>query len=160
MKKFFILMTMLVGLIPATMAYDGSEQRLTKEEFRSKQQAFIAQKAELTQEEAEKFFPLYFELQDEKKKLNDEAWKLMRQGRNKETTEATYEEILEKVSESRIASAELEQKYLKEFEKILSCKKIYQVQQAEMSFHRRWLKNMRDKDANRKPNKRPQAPRK
>ena len=54
MKKFFILMTMLVGLMPATMAYDGSEQRLTKEEFRSKQQAFIAQKAELTQEEAEK----------------------------------------------------------------------------------------------------------
>ena len=32
------------------------------------------------------------ELQDRKKQLNDEAWKLLRQGKDEKTTEAQYEE--------------------------------------------------------------------
>ena len=145
MKRYLVFIMMLGCILPLAIANDDCEQRLTREEFRTKQQAFIAEKAGLTQEEADKFFPLYFELQDEKKKLNDEAWKQMRQGRNENATETDYEKILESVNNSRIASAELEKEYFDKFKKILSCKKIYQVQQAEMRFHRKWLKDMRDK---------------
>ena len=84
---------------------------------------FITEKAGLTSEEAAKFFPLYFELQDRKKQLNDEAWKLLRQGKEWKTTEAQYEEIMEGVYDARIASDRLDKTYFDKFKKILSCKK-------------------------------------
>ena len=103
------------------------------------------EKAELTQEEAAKFFPLYFELQDRKKQLNDEAWKLMRQGKNENTTESQYEEIMTGVYDTRIASDRLEFTYFEKFKKILPCRKIYLVQRAEMRFHRDLLRQMKVK---------------
>ena len=88
---------MICGIMPLLWASDGCDQHLSPEEFRAKQKAFITEKAGLTSEEAAKFFPLYFELQDRKKQLNDEAWKLLRQGKDEKTTEAQYEEIMEGV---------------------------------------------------------------
>lgn len=145
MRKLIVLVIMVWGGLSLLKAAEGCNQHLTKEEFRAKQQAFITEKAELTQEEAAKFFPLYFELQDRKKELNDEAWKLMRQGKNESTTETQYEEILEGVYDARIASDRLERTYFEKFKKILSCKKIYLIQKAEMRFHRDLLKQMRVK---------------
>jgi hypothetical protein len=88
---------------------------------------------------------LYFELQDRKKQLNDEAWKLLRQGKDEKTTEAQYEEIMEGVYDARIASDRLDKTYFDKFKKILPCKKIYLVQRAEMRFHRELLKGMHKK---------------
>ena len=161
MKKLIVLFVMVLGLVPASLfASERVDQHLTQEEFRAKQQAFIAEKAGLTAEEAAKFFPLYFKLQDEKKQLNDKAWKLMRQGRKEDLTEEGYEEILESVYDTRIASDELEKSYFEKFKEILSCKKLYEVQQAEMRFHREWLKNLRGKGNHRKSDSRTPAPRK
>ncbi len=146
MKKLIILLNMVMLSIGTQLqAADNSQQRMNKEEFRAKQQAFITEKAKLTREEANKFFPIYFELQDKKKILNDEAWQLMRKGREEKTTEAQYEEILEGVYKSRLSSAQLEQTYLEKFKKILSCKKIFLVQRAEMRFHRELLRDMKPK---------------
>lgn len=118
---------------------------MTKEEFRDRQRTFITERAELTKEEAEKFFPLFFELQDRKQVLNDKAWKLMRKGKDERTTEEQYGEILEGIYDARIASEELEKEYFQKFRKILSNKKIYMVQRAEMRFHRNLLKGMQGK---------------
>lgn len=146
MKKLIVLFVVLLsGSLSLLRAADGCNQHLTQEEFRAKQQAFITEKAELTQEEAAKFFPLYFELQDRKKQLNDEAWKLMRQGKSENTTESQYEEIMTGVYDARIASDRLEKTYFEKFRKILSCRKIYLVQKAEMRFHRDLLRQMKVK---------------
>ena len=102
---------------------DGCNQHLSPDEFRAKQKAYITEKAGLTKEEAAKFFPVYFELQDRKKQLNDEAWNLLRKGRDEKTTEAQYNEILEGVYDARIATNRLEKTYYEKFKKILSNKK-------------------------------------
>ena len=126
---------------------DGCDQHLSREEFRAKQKAFIIEQAGLNKEEAAKFFPVYFELQDKKKKLNDESWDLMRKGKDDKTTEAQYAEINEKVANNRIAADQLDKTYLGKFKKILSSKKIFLVQRAEMRFHREMIKGMnRSKD--------------
>lgn len=143
MKKLIVLMVMMWSSLSLLGATEGCNQHLTQEEFRAKQQAFITEKAGLTSEEAAKFFPLYFELQDRKKQLNDEAWKLLRQGKDENTTEAQYEEILIGVYDARIASDRLEKTYFEKFKKILPCKKLYLVQRAEMRFHRNLLKQMK-----------------
>lgn len=152
MKKLIILLVIILGSAPFLRAAGGPEQHLTPEEFRARQKAFIIEKAGLTKDEAAKFFPVYFELQDRKKQLNDEAWKLLRQGKDENTTEAQYAEILEGVYDVRIASDRLDKTYFDKFRKILSCKKIYLVQKAEMRFHRELLKGM-NRDRGGKPDK-------
>lgn len=143
MKKLIVLLIMMCGIMPLTSwAADGCDQRLSRDEFRAKQKAYITEKAGLTGVEAAKFFPLYFELQDRKKQLNDEAWNLLRKGKDKNTTEAQYGEIMEGVYDARMASDRLDKTYFDKFKKILSCKKIYLVQRAEMRFHRELLKGM------------------
>ena len=131
--------------MPLLWGNDGCNQRLSPEEFRARLKTFITEKAGLTSEEATRFFPLYFELQDRKKQLNDEAWALILQGKDEKTTEARYEEIMEGVYDARIASDRLDKTYFEKFKKILPCKKIYLVQKAEMHFHRELLKGMHKK---------------
>ena len=147
MKRLIILLFIICGFTPLLWAMDGrNQQRLSPEEFRAKQKAFIIEKAGLNKEEAAKFFPVYFELQDKKKALNDKAWGLLRKGKDDKTTEAQYAEILKGVYDARSASDKLERDYYEKFKKILSNKKIYMVQKAEMRFHRELLKSANRKD--------------
>ena len=136
---------MALAFAPLMWATGGCDQRLSKDEFRAKQEAYITEKVWLSPEEAEAFFPLYFELQDRKHQLNEEAWKLMREGKQENLSEERYDEIMEGVYDARISSDRLEKTYYGKFKKILSSKKIYQVQQAEIRFHRELLKGMRGK---------------
>ena len=145
MKRLSVIVIALVGLVLSAWPVEGVSQQLTREEFRARQQAFLTEKAGLTVEEAAKFFPLYFELQDRKKELNDQAWKLMRQGKDEQTTESQYGEILDGVYDARVSISELERSYIKKFRKILSNKKIYLIQRAEMRFHRELLKGIHGK---------------
>lgn len=141
MRKFIITL-FIFSLACGAWAQKKECQRLTPEEFRAKQEAFITQKAELSKEEAAKFFPVFFELQAKKKELNDKAWKMMKTGKNPNTTEMQYEEIVNNMLDSKIQSAQLDKEYYKKFKKILSAKQIYKVQHAEMRFHRELLKDV------------------
>ena len=59
MKRLIILLFIICGFSPLIWAVDGcNQERLSPEEFRAKQKAFIIEKAGLTKEEAAKFFPV------------------------------------------------------------------------------------------------------
>ena len=148
MNRLITIITLLM-ICFAAQAQDKNGC-LSKEQFREKQKRYLIDKAGLTDEEAEKFFPLYFELQDQKQQLNEEAWTLLREGKKDNVSEERYEEILNGVYEARISADRLEKSYFGKFKDILSCKKIYLVQQAEMRFHRELLKGMRGKGAPRR----------
>ena len=118
-------------------------------EFRTKQQAYMAKKAALTPEESEKFFPLYFEFQDKKKTINKEAWKIARKGKNPETTDTEYQEIIDTFFDNQETIAKLEKEYIKKYRAFLSDKKVYMVYWAERKFTRNMLKilqEMEDKE--------------
>lgn len=133
-------------IIPMAQAEDGCQQnRLSPEEFRAKQQVYIKDKAGLTQEEADLFFPVYFELQDKKEAINAEFWKSLRRGHKEELTDEQYDALMRELNKSRVSSARLEETYYEKFKKILSAKKIFRVQEAAMSFRRDLLKDMRHK---------------
>ena len=125
-------------------ADDAIDQgRLTEAQFRAKQQEYITERAELTEDEAERFFPVYFELQDKKKELNARTRELNRRGHDEDLTEAEYHQLLDQMYEARQESDRLEQEYYDKFKRILSYKKIYLVQRAEMSFHMEIVKGMK-----------------
>ena len=132
MRKLIAWVVLLCGFMPVLWAADGCDQHLSREEFRAKQKAFIIEQAGLNKEEAAKFFPVYFELQDKKKKLNDESWDLMRKGKDDKTTEAQYAEINEKVANNRIAAGQLYKSEWDKLKKILSRRKNFLGQPLEM----------------------------
>ena len=140
-RVFLLLMISCLGIIGA-FAQDWGKPKMSQEEFREKQEAFITKKAKLTKEEASRFFPLFFELQDRKKALNDKAWSQVKKGKKENVSEAQYEAIITSVLNVRIASDKLEKEYFFKFKGILSCEKIFKIQGAEMRFHRELLKDL------------------
>jgi len=119
----------------------AQKKMMSQEEFRKQQQMFLTERAGLTPEEAKNFFPLYFELQDKKRSYNKEAWQKLRKGKEAGTTEAEYDRIIEDVLQTRITIDQLELEYARKYKQFLSAKKIYQIQKAEMKFHRELLKS-------------------
>lgn len=71
-KRTFYALTLL--LILCVSSIQAQNTKFSKEEFRNRQKEFFIQQAGLSNDEAQKFFPLYFELQDKKQAYNKEAW--------------------------------------------------------------------------------------
>lgn len=146
MNRLILISLIALCTLPSgrLWADDGIDQgRLTEAEFRAKQQEYITERAQLTEAEAERFFLLYFELQDKKKELNEQTRELSRRGNDEDLTEADYHKLLEDIYAARQQGDRLEQEYYNKFKKILSYKKIYLVQRAEMRFHIEIVKGMK-----------------
>lgn len=140
MKKVILLVLFsFIGIILISAQEEG-KQKLSPEDFKKKQAAFLTEKAELTTEEAARFLPVYFELQDKKRNINRGAWAEVKRARSEKLSEAQYESLITRLIDARISSDKLEKAYLSRFKNILSCEKIFKVQAAEMRFHRDMLK--------------------
>lgn len=138
-----IILTIILSISSISVMAQGP--KMSKEKFRQCQEEFIKEQTGLTQQEAQQFFPLYFELQDKKDECNRSAWKQMRKEKDKTLTESEYKQIIEEVIKLRIACDKLDLEYLHKYQKFLSSKKIFNIQQAEMRFHRELLKPHRNK---------------
>ena len=145
MKRLTILLLFITALLSTVSANNRcqQQQRLSPEEFREKKKAYIIEKAGLTKDEAAKFFPIYFELQEKKKEMNDKVWELIKTcDKDANMTDAQYGVVLDDIYNTRIAIDELEKSYLNKYRQILSNKKIFLIQKAETRFHRDLLRSM------------------
>ena len=138
MKRYYLYLffTLLCVCIHA----QKTKNSCSEEEFRAKKQAYLTEQAGLTEEEAAQFFPVYYELQALKKQVNRKAWNEARKGKNPETTEAEYENILLSFIDAEEKNCNLDKEYLKKYQSILSNKKIYMVLRAEIKFNRNMVK--------------------
>ena len=126
------------------------QEKCSEQEFRAKKEAYMTEKASLTPEEAGQFFPLYFELQDIKKKLNGEPWGKARKADESQADDAEYEALLNHFIDAQQKSIDLDREYLKKYLKFLSPKKIYLLRKAEGKFHRNILRIMQQQDHKKK----------
>lgn len=153
MKTTFITILLLIGIGHCSnlSACDINDiPKLTKEEmskdaFRQKQKEYIISKAELTPKEAAYFFPLFFELQDKKKSLNDEIKRKMNEAKNQDLHEQEYESLINQITEKQINIEKLEKEYINKYRRVLSNKKIFKVMLAETGFRKEMLKSISNK---------------
>ena len=141
--RYFIL---IVACMLCMQATTQNKSKYSKSEFRAKKQAYMAEKAGLTEEESEKFFPLYFEFQDKKKEINKDAWGTAKKGIKPDTTDQEYKEIIDNFFTDQEAIAKLEREYIEKYRKVLSDKKIYMLYWAEIKFSRNMLKILQEMD--------------
>ena len=142
MKRTITILYMLFAILMLMQAQERKNPRLNKEEFRAKQEAFLAEKAGLTQEEAKAVFPLYFELQDKKAQINDKVWRESMKGEKENMSDEAYEKLLKDMANAKIESDKLELEYLDKYKKVIPPKKILKLQRAEIIFHRQMLQIM------------------
>ena len=139
MKKILFL---LISVIACTQLSAQSTSHCCKpnETLRQKKVAFLTSQANLTDEEAAKFFPLYFELHKRQNQLRKNIWKSMHNEQNSDLSEADYATMLNQYTESEHLSHELEQVYMEKYKAFLSSKKIYKLMKADILFNRRLIK--------------------
>lgn len=148
MKRHILIVFLLTLCLPGIA--QKKQNKASEDKFRAKKEAYITKKAELTPEEAAKFFPLYFELQDKKAENNRKAWAKGKTGLNPNTTEEEYEEIFEAFFDADEDNCELEKEYLEKCRKFLSNKKIYMALKAEIMFSRHMLKIVQEQEEKEK----------
>ena len=143
MKRLYFIV-LLFGLSIASFANDRCLQKkqcMSRKEFMELKRDFLIRKAELTPEEADAFFPLYTELNLAKKELNKQALELSKQTDAEEgLSDEAYEKAILKIYELRIRADELDRTYYQKIRKVLSPKKIFQIQQAELRFHKKMVR--------------------
>jgi hypothetical protein len=144
MKK--ILFTSLFILLAAVTANAQENQKhrphFSPEEFQARQKAYITEKAALTTDEAEAFFPLFFELQKKKFELERNARKDFKRNRNEQMTEDECRKFVYNMADVKIEIAKLEREYTDKYLNVLSPCKLRKVQHAEGSFQRDLMKRM------------------
>lgn len=135
--QYLILLVMLLCTLPCTAQ---ERKKCNEEEFRAKKQSYIAEQAELTEEEIQNFFPLYFELQNKKRSINQQTWKHAHKCNNPETSESEYEAVIDNIFNAQQATTELEKEYIQKYRKFISNKKLYMIYRAEIKFNRNMLR--------------------
>ena len=141
MKKYILILVVSFLSVTSISAHIICPQRLTPKEFNQKQKEFITTEANLTENESNAFFKLYFELQDKKRTNNQEVWELMRYAKG-DLTEKEYEVTLTKIYQLRKNNADLDIIYFQKFKDIIPNKKVFEVLRAESKFQRQIIKGM------------------
>ena len=117
--------------------------QFSPEEYRARQQKFLTEKSGLTQEEADKFFPLYFELQQKKNEINaNSRQSASNHADNTKLSDKEYEKLIDNLADAKIQIAKLEKEYLDKYKKIVPAGKILRIQIAETQFGSELLKEM------------------
>lgn len=126
------------------------KRQFSHEEFQAKQRNYITEKAQLTKEEADAFFPIFFELQKKKFDIERNARKGVKRERGEKMTEEQCREFVYNMADARIEVAKLEREYADKYLKVVSACKLQRIQHAEWSFQRDLMKRMTHNRENRK----------
>lgn len=146
MKKIALLL--LFALIStATFAQNkgdvtlsGGTRGFNKKEFRQRMQEFITKEANLTQEEAKAFFPIYNEYKDKQRQMHISINKLKKNA-PQNNDEKAYEKCLMEMASLNAQMAGLDSIYYKKICKVISAEKFFKILNIEDRMHRRMLQN-------------------
>ena len=146
MKKATLL---LLFLITSALSFaqnkgdvtlSGGARGFNKQEFRQRVQDYITKEANLTQEEAKAFFPIYNEYKDKQRQIHMSINKLKKNTPNN-NDEKAYEKCLMEMAELNAEMAGLDSVYYKKICKAISAQKFFKILNIEDRMHRKMLQN-------------------
>lgn len=144
MNKYILFLTVFFAINMVALAQPKDGPKQDKEEYiRTQKIAFISTELALTQEEAEKFWPIYNEYDAKIEEIRKE-----RKGYHKElktmndlSDDKAYE-LTEKILDCDSREADVRKEYLAKFAEVLGKKKAAKVFYAEEKFKRELLKEI------------------
>lgn len=136
---------MCVLLLPIQFSTLSAQNRkMNMADFEKRKMEFVKKEAGLTQDEANKYFPLSTELTKKKFDLHKRHRdKVQRIKDNSNISDTEYRRMLEDDVDVKIKEAALDKEYSVKFEKVLAPEKLFKAQQAERSFIQKEVTNFR-----------------
>ena len=114
------------------------QQRFSPEQFEAQLQEFITKEANLTPQEAAKFFPIYKEMQEKQRALIVRQVELQR---NKPSDEEGCKKAIKENDNIDVELKRLLQTYHVKFLDQLPASKVYDILKAEQNYHRSIMRN-------------------
>ncbi len=133
---FALLMLITVGAI----AQDRGRSEKMKEKIEAKKIAFITSGLDLTPEEAQKFWPIYNQLQADMDNLKSEVKKIRP---SRDMTEAEATDYIAQAMEYEEKELQLRKQFIDDVEGVITMKKVAQLRHLEREFKRKMLDDIR-----------------
>lgn len=131
--------TLLPILLMLTLAVSAQEQKkFSPQQFQADLEQYITKEAQLTSEEAARFFPVFREMQE---KQRAQSKLLMNPRKERPSDEAAYRKAIEQRDVAELEQKKIQQQYHQRFFRLLSAKKVYDVLHAEDRFLRQAFRN-------------------
>lgn len=149
LKKATCIIILALTALTGTYAQPQKE-RFSPEEFRMHLEGFVSREAGLTGSEAKAFFPLYHQMKEEQRALQDEIFRLKRNGPANNAPDKEFQACVQKIKNLEVKKAEVEEQYYKKMCKAIPARKVYLAMKAEDKFHRRMLDDFKRRDKGRR----------
>ncbi len=147
MKTALLTLVTIIGFTAISIAQPGPKHEEKKEKVEAMKIGFITQQMNLTPEEAQKFWPVYNQMNNEVESLRKERH-LARENvkDNFETmTDPEFEKLINDELASRQKEFDIQKKYVAQFKAVVPIKKVAQFYRAEEQFKRKLLEKIQEK---------------
>ena len=136
MKQTVIILILQLFMVVSVSA-QGGQQKFSPEKFDADMEKFVTEQAKLTQQEADKFFPLFREMHKKQRAIYRKVHEM---AKNKPADEAGCVAMIEEYDKVNIELKQIEKCYHKKMMQEVSASKVYEIIKAEYKFHRHWMK--------------------
>ncbi len=145
MKKS--LSTILMLLFAGSIFAQGQNKKPIRENVESMKIGFITDKLSLTPEEAQKFWPVYNQYNEELDKLRSTRRQNMKDARENmdDMSDKEAEQFVDNELTMRQDELDIQKKYHPKFKAVLSAKKVAKLYRAEEDFKRRLLEMIQNR---------------
>lgn len=153
MKIKLLLAAILISSIAFAQHRHKGKHQEKSEKIKAKKIAYITEKLDLTPEEAQVFWPVFNEYLKKQAEIALEKITIMKTAEKNETviTEKEYESLSDKITENKVAEANLFKDYHIKLKKVLPKKKLFELYQAEHMFKKQLIRDIKRKEHRDKP---------
>lgn len=143
-----IILLLCVFILPIHFlilsAQTSQDRKMNMADYEKRKKEYVTKEAGLTQDEANKYFPLSSELTQKKFALHrNHRDKVQRIKDNSNISDEEYRKMLEDDVDVKLKEASLDKEYAAKFENALPPEKLFKAQQAERDFIQKEVTNFR-----------------
>lgn len=144
--KFFSILFFAFSFVNFSFGQDTDRSDDIKERMKAQRTAYITQKLELTENEAQKFWPIFNEYSAERKALKLEKSSEL----SLKTSDKEAEMAINNYFDSKTKELELQKKYVNRFKSVLPSNKVAMLLNIQQDFSKEVMQNMRDRRSGHK----------
>ena len=140
-----MLFRSMTGTTLVVTGQDGLQRDRIKDKVKAQREAYITQELELSEAEAQKFWPIYNTYQAEIEQLRAS----LDLKPNKNMTDKEAEEVMMTILDGRIKEVDIQKRYIQKMKTAVSPKKIALLFKVEREFKEKVISNIKERRKNR-----------
>ncbi len=134
---------MLLAVVPAA-SFAQADRQARLNQLENAKIAYITDKISLTQDQAQKFWPVYNDFTNKRRDIN-RRMRLLRSTNPDALTDQQIKDNLTQAMDLRQQEVKLEKEYFERFQKLLSIRQVGKLYTAERDFTREVIKRVADR---------------